>query len=74
MPSPPGGRVGTLLVALIDVIAGIVILSWPDLGLSTLGVIIGIVLVLRGLLIAYAGWLLVALERADRDPGGPALA
>ena len=37
-------------------IAGIVILSWPDLGLSTLAVIIGIVLIARGALFIVAGW------------------
>ena len=44
----PEGRGGNIVTATLDVIAGIVILSWPDLGLSTLAVIIGIVLILRG--------------------------
>ena len=41
------------------------ILAWPDLGLATLAVIIGIVLILRGTLFMLAGWQLRVL---DRDP------
>ena len=50
------GRGGNIVTAILDVIAGIVILSWPDLGLSTLAVIIGIVLIARGALFIVAGW------------------
>jgi uncharacterized membrane protein HdeD (DUF308 family) len=50
------GRGGNVLIALLDVVAGIVILAWPDLGLSTFTVIIGIVLIIRGLLFVWAGW------------------
>ena len=52
----PEGRGGAIVTAILDVIAGIVILSWPDLGLSTLAVIIGIVLIARGALFIVAGW------------------
>jgi uncharacterized membrane protein HdeD (DUF308 family) len=52
------GRGGNLLIAALDVIVGIVILSWPDLGLATLAVIIGIGLILRGALFMWAGWAL----------------
>ena len=55
------GRGGSIAIAVVDVIAGIVILSWPELGLTTLAVIIGIVLILRGILWIAAGW---ALHRA----------
>jgi uncharacterized membrane protein HdeD (DUF308 family) len=65
------GRAGYIVVALIDAAAGILILSWPDLSLSTLGVIIGIVLVLRGLLFTYAAWVLLRLEREGGGPGTP---
>ena len=41
----PEGRGGNIVTAILDLIAGIVILSWPDLGLSTVAVIIGIVLI-----------------------------
>ena len=52
----PDGRGGSIVTAILDVIAGIVILSWPDIGLSTLAVIIGIVLIARGALFIVAGW------------------
>ena len=52
------GRGGSIALAILDVIAGIVILSWPGIGLTTLAVIIGIVLILRGILWIAAGWAL----------------
>ena len=54
----PEGRTGNLVIAILDLIAGIVILAWPDLGLATLAVIIGIVLICRGILFIGAGWML----------------
>ena len=56
--SAPEGRVSGIAIAVFDVIAGAVILAWPDLGLSTLAVIIGIVLIIRGILFIAAGWAL----------------
>ena len=44
------GRGGNILIALLDLAAGVVILAWPDLGLATVAVIIGIVLIVRGVL------------------------
>ena len=59
-----------IFIALLDVAAGIVILAWPDLGLATLAVIIGIVLIVRGGLFIAAGWQLHALDRApEPNPG-----
>jgi uncharacterized membrane protein HdeD (DUF308 family) len=58
------GRGGNIALGLVDAIAGIVILSWPSLGLSTLAIIIGIVLIFRGLLFIVAGWELHRLTRA----------
>jgi uncharacterized membrane protein HdeD (DUF308 family) len=52
----PDGRGPALAVAAIDIVAGIAILAWPDLGLSTFAVIIGIVLILRGILFIAAGF------------------
>lgn len=63
-------RGGNLLIALVDLTAGAVILAWPDLGLATFAVIIGIVLIVRGLLFIAAGWQLRTLDRAERTPPG----
>ena len=60
------GRAGNLAVAALDIVAGIVILAWPDLTLSTFAVILGIVLILRGALLIYAGWQLRAVDREIR--------
>jgi uncharacterized membrane protein HdeD (DUF308 family) len=61
-----------LFIAALDIVAGIVILVWPDLGLKTFAVILGIVLIIRGLLFMLAGWGLRGagheLERIDREP------
>jgi uncharacterized membrane protein HdeD (DUF308 family) len=65
----PEGRRGNIVTATLDVIAGIVILSWPDLGLSTLAVIIGIVLILRGVFFIVSGWQLHKLS--DELPVSP---
>ena len=48
----------------MDLAAGAVILVWPDLGLATMAVIIGIVLGVRGALFILAGWQLHTLDRA----------
>jgi uncharacterized membrane protein HdeD (DUF308 family) len=56
------GRGGSIAIALLDIVAGGVILAWPSLGLSTLAVIIGIVLILRGILFIAAGWQLHKLN------------
>ena len=60
----PEGRAGNIALAVLDVVAGIVILSWPGPSLATLAVIIGIVLILRGALLIAAGW---ALRGAGRE-------
>ena len=65
----PEGRGGNIVIAILDLIAGIVILSWPDLGLSTLAVIIGIVLILRGVSFIVSGWQLHKLDDDVRQPG-----
>jgi uncharacterized membrane protein HdeD (DUF308 family) len=65
----PEGRGGNIVTAILDLIAGIVILSWPDLGLATLAVIIGIVLILRGGFFIFAGW---QLHKLDEDLPGSA--
>jgi uncharacterized membrane protein HdeD (DUF308 family) len=60
----PEGRAANIAIAILDVIAGVLILSWPSIGLATLAVIIGIVLLLRGAVFVAAGWELRRLGRA----------
>ena len=49
------GRGANAAAAALDLIGGIVILAWPGLGIATLAVILGIVLVLRGAMFIAAG-------------------
>jgi len=63
--SDPEGRTGNIVIGLIDVIAGVIILSWPAPSLATLAVIIGIVLIFRGALFIAAGWQLRRLAREE---------
>jgi uncharacterized membrane protein HdeD (DUF308 family) len=65
----PEGRAGNILIGLVDIIAGIVILSWPSIGLATIAVIIGIALILRGILFIATGWM---LHRARSEPAAAA--
>ena len=58
----PEARGGNVVTGILDLIAGAVILAWPDLGLSTLAVIIGIVLILRGGFFVLAGFQLRKLD------------
>ena len=67
----PEGRGGNILTALLDLIAGTLILAWPDLGLATVAVIIGIVLIMRGALFIVAGW---QLHKLSGDPHGDTFA
>jgi uncharacterized membrane protein HdeD (DUF308 family) len=48
-------RAVNVFVSLLEIGAGIVVLSWPEIGLATLAVIIGIVLILRGFLFTVVG-------------------
>ncbi len=70
-----GSKAATIFAALVDLVAGVLILSWPELGLATFAVIVGIVLIVRGVLLMYAGWLLRRLgESEGKDPLSTAVA
>lgn len=52
------GRAWRLLVALVEIAAGIVIVSSPGIGVATLALFIGIALILRGIALSTVGWLM----------------
>ena len=54
-----------LLSALIDFVLGVLILSWPELGLTTLAVLVGIAFVLHGIVGFVVG---LRLRKAARPP------
>ncbi len=45
-----GGRGWLLLGAVVDLAIGVVIVAWPEFGVTSLAVLLGIVLIVRGLL------------------------
>jgi len=51
-----GGRALRMLVALSEIVLGILILALPDLTLKTVAILAGIGFLLRGLLAVWAGW------------------
>jgi uncharacterized membrane protein HdeD (DUF308 family) len=57
------GRGWLLLGALVDLVIGVVIVAWPEFGVTSLAVLVGIGLVLRGLIEAAGAF---ALRSADR--------
>ena len=59
-----------VFVALIEIVAGIIIVAAPDIGLTTLALFIGIAFILRGIGLCAAAWLL----RAAKHAGPPAAA
>jgi uncharacterized membrane protein HdeD (DUF308 family) len=54
--SQPENRGVNIAVGLLDVIAGIIVLVWPNVGLATIAIIVGVVLIVRGLAFTAAGW------------------
>jgi uncharacterized membrane protein HdeD (DUF308 family) len=70
-----GSKAPTIVVSLIELAVGILILSWPELGLSTFAVIVGIMLMVRGVLLIGVGWVLHGAGRGTSEgPITPAVA
>ena len=70
------GRGWLVLAALIDLALGIVIVSWPSFGITTLAIVLGIVLIVRGLALVAIAFALRAAGRelaaASAGPMAPA--
>jgi uncharacterized membrane protein HdeD (DUF308 family) len=52
----PDRGVWSVIVALLEVLAGIVIVAVPGIGLATLAVFIGLAFIIRGIAMIAAGW------------------
>jgi uncharacterized membrane protein HdeD (DUF308 family) len=65
-------RLWNIAVALVEVIAGVVIVSSPGIGFATLAVLVGIAFILNGLATVALGWLMNALRRAVTHAHRPA--
>ncbi len=57
------GRGGNLLVCIVDIAVGVLILAWPDVTLTTIAIIIGIALIIRGILMIVFGFQLRSAEK-----------
>ncbi len=55
-----------IAVGVLDVVAGAILLIWPELSLKTLAVIAGIIFIIRGIAFIHGGWELHKLPK-DRD-------
>lgn len=52
----PGHRFISILLGLVGIAAGIIVIADPDIGLSTLAIIAGIMLIVRGVVEMALGW------------------
>lgn len=65
------GRGWLLLASLVDLALGILIVSWPEFGITTLAVVFGIVLIVRGLALVLIAFALRAAAREIKAAGPP---
>lgn len=62
------GRGWNLFVAFIEIVAGIVIVSSPDIGVTTLAILVGIAFIVRGIALCAAAWVLRAVKDEVATP------
>lgn len=62
-----GARAGNLVVAAIELIAGVVIVANPHIGYSALAIILGIALIFNGVATVGLGWLLRGVHEEIRE-------
>jgi uncharacterized membrane protein HdeD (DUF308 family) len=61
-------RFWAIVLGIIDVIAGIVIMSWPEIGLVTLAVVFALTMLIRGAFAVVIGFKLRSAARHEQDP------
>jgi uncharacterized membrane protein HdeD (DUF308 family) len=62
------GRAAQMLVAICEIVLGVLILSLPEPSLRTVAILAGVSFVLRGLLAVYAGWVLRKAASVAAEP------
>lgn len=67
-----GDRAWRLVVAAVEMIAGVAIVIWPKVGLATLAVLLGITLIINGISVTALGFALRSIK--DQLPRRPAAA
>ncbi len=68
--SQRGARGPSFALAALEMLAGIVIVSSPGIGITTLALLIGIAFIIRGFMLVAAGWALRSLGRAVSPGSG----
>ena len=63
----PPRSFGSALLGLVELVAGVVIVSSPNIGVTTLAILIGIAWILRGLTMVVVAWTLRGLRRGSDD-------
>lgn len=63
-----GNRGWELLIAAVEIIAGIVIVSSPDIGVATLAIFVAIAFILRGVGLCAAAWVLHQVKHGGDTP------
>ena len=66
--SGEGSRLWPVLLGVLDVVAGIVILAWPGIGLVTLAVFFAVTMVVRGAFAIVIGIKLRSASRHEEPP------
>jgi uncharacterized membrane protein HdeD (DUF308 family) len=57
-------RLWTVILALLELAAGIVIVASPDIGVATLAILVGIGFILRGVALCVLGWSIRSVRRS----------
>jgi uncharacterized membrane protein HdeD (DUF308 family) len=60
-------RGANIVIGILDIVAGIVVLAWPDLSLKALAVLTGIVFIIRGVAFVWAAF---QVRKLPKDPMG----
>jgi uncharacterized membrane protein HdeD (DUF308 family) len=68
-----GGRGWQLLAAVIDIGLGVMIVAWPQFGITSLAIVLGIVLIVRGVALVVIAFAARAIGRELSQPAAPAL-
>src|SRR4051812_17048081 len=63
-------RLWNVVLALVEIVAGIVVVASPDIGVKTLALLVGIGFILRGLAMCVAAWALHAVHDEVVSPQG----
>lgn len=57
------GRVWLILWGIVDFVAGVLIVAWPKFGVTTLAIVLGIVLIVRGVIMCLVAFVVRSAAR-----------